>query len=239
MNIDISELGEVYPDFRVAAVTCCNLRIDEQRSEELHDVIASREEEVRRRWVGVEMGEIPGIKVWRDAYRRFGIRRGSYRSSVERLLRNCVNERALPPINAFVDVYNVVSLTHVLPAGANDLSCVKGCLCYRYAAKGDTFHDLADSGEPVDNPPNEGEVVLADDEKVLCRRWNWRQDSRSLIQPTTREAVVVIEDNGCGNIEAAVDDLVDLLGYFCRADAAITTATAEDPRLELRQPAPA
>ncbi len=236
MKIDISELGETFPEFQVAVVMCDGLQIDQRRSEELHDLIAAREEETRRRWVGVDLAEVPGIKVWREAYRRFGIKRTSYRSSVERLLKNCVAERALPNINAFVDIYNTVSLTHVLPLGADDLSFVTGNMSYRYSRDGDTFHDLADDGDPVDNPPKEGEVVLADDEKILCRRWNWRQDARSLISCDTSQAVVVVEDNGCGTSEGAVEDLVDLLGYFCGGRVAVTTASASDPTLDLRRP---
>lgn len=236
MKISISELGERFPDFQVAAVACDGLGIEEGRSEELHDLIAEREEEVRRHWAGISLADIPGIRVWRRAYREFGIKRTSYRSSVERLMKNCVGERALPNVNAFVDIYNIVSLTHVLPLGANDVAFLEGDIAYRYARPGDTFHDLANGGEAIDNPPKDGEVVLADDAKILCRRWNWRQDARSLISGGTTQALVVVEDNGCGGVEAAIDDLVDLLGYFCNGRTAVTKATAEDPALELSWP---
>ena len=46
------------------------------------------------------------------------------------------------------------------------------------------------------DPPKAGEVVYADEEKVLCRRWNWRQDARSVIRPDTRRAVVTLQGNG-------------------------------------------
>ena len=42
---------------------------------------------------------------------------------------------------------------------------------------------MADSEEP--EAPKAGEVVYADAAHVLCRRWNWRQDARSLITPAT------------------------------------------------------
>lgn len=236
MRIDISELSERFPDFRVATVLCDGLEVEARRSEELHDLIAEREEEARRHWAGVDLAEIPGIRVWRRAYREFGIKRTSYRSSVERLLKNCLAERALPSINSFVDIYNTVSLTHVLPLGADDVAFVEGDIAYRYARAGDTFLDMANGGEAADNPPKDGEVVLADDAKVLCRRWNWRQDARSLISCGTARALVVIEDNGRGGLDAAVADFRDLVGYFCKGRAAVTVATAEDPIRELSWP---
>lgn len=238
MRIDISELGERFPDFQVAVVLCDGLTIEEARPEELHEIIAEREEAARLRWAGYEMTDIPGIKVWRDAYKEFGIKRTSYRSSVERLLKNCMSERAMPGVNSFVDLYNAVSLSHVMPLGADDLSLLVGNVSYRYAREGDTFHDMANDGgvDPENDPPKDGEVVLADDEKLLCRRWNWRQDARSLISTDTDRAIIVVEDNGCGGLEDAVDDLIDLVGYFCGGRSAVTTAKAAEPTLDLRWP---
>ena len=60
-----------------------------------------------------------------------------------------------------------------------------------------------------------GEVVYADAAHVLCRRWNWRQDARSLITPQTARAVVTVQANGAGDVAAGADDLVDLIGKFC------------------------
>src|SRR2546423_1477423 len=60
-----------------------------------------------------------------------------------------------------------------------------------------------------------GEVVYADATKVLCRRWNWRQDARSLITPETRQAIVTLQANGAGDVEAAAADLAELIGTFC------------------------
>ena len=46
--------------------------------------------------------------------------------------------------------------------------------------QGDTFLDMAaEAGEDPNDPPKPGEVVYADAAKVLCRRWNWRQDART------------------------------------------------------------
>jgi DNA/RNA-binding domain of Phe-tRNA-synthetase-like protein len=62
----------------------------------------------------MELADIPGVAAWRKAYRAFGIKRTSYRSSVERLMKNALADRPLPEINAFVDAYNaVVTATRV------------------------------------------------------------------------------------------------------------------------------
>lgn len=237
MHLDISELTAAFPDFRVAAVVFDRLSIGEDRPAELAAAVAAREAEARRSWQATELSEIPGVAAWRRAYRAFGIKKTSYRSSVERLMKNLLAEWPLPAINAFVDAYNVVSLAHVLPIGADDLDSVAGDIAFRYARPGDSFLDIAggEAGEdtPGEDPPKDGEVVYADAGKVLCRRWNWRQDGRSLVTPATRRAVVTIQSNGSGSVEDAAADLVTLIASACGGSAAIAVAERSRPRVEI------
>ncbi|HVY20318.1 MAG TPA: phenylalanine--tRNA ligase beta subunit-related protein [Bauldia sp.] len=229
MNLNITGVAGDFPAFRVAAVVARGLAIPPDRPRELAEIIAEREAACRARWGGTELSAIPGIAVWRAAYRAFGIKKTSYRCSVERLVKNVLAERPLPAINAFVDAYNAVSLAHVMPLGADDLAFVAGDVAFRRSQPSDTFLDMAggEEGEgsgPVSDPPKEGEVVYADAEKVLCRRWNWRQDARSLVTPATTAAIVTVQTNGEGDLEAAVADLRDLIGRFCGGSVTVAIA---------------
>jgi DNA/RNA-binding domain of Phe-tRNA-synthetase-like protein len=237
MRIDISEVVDQFPDFSVAAIVARGLSIPASRPADLQALIADRETAARAKWTGTELSEIPGIAVWRRAYRSFGIKKTSYRSSVERLVKNILADRSLPEINAFVDAYNAVSLTHVMPAGADDLAKVVGDVAFRFSRVGDSFLDMSGSedegGAPGFDPPKVGEVVYSDAEKVLCRRWNWRQDARSLVTPATRDAIVTIQFNGAGDLEAAVADFVGLVGRFAGGSATVTIADHSRPAMEL------
>lgn len=229
MLFDISEIAPNFPEFRVAVLTAFAIDIRGTRSPELAAYIAEWERKTRERWGGTELSAIPGIAAWRRAYRAFGIKKTSYRSSVERLVKNVLAGSALPAINPFVDAYNAVSLRHVLPSGADDLDLVRGGLSFRYARTGDDFRDMGaldESGEPLADPPKAGEVVYADAEKVLCRRWNWRQDARSAIRPMTKRAVVTLQENGEGDAEAAANELAALLRDECGGSFAITVLHA-------------
>jgi DNA/RNA-binding domain of Phe-tRNA-synthetase-like protein len=200
------------------------MAIPSARSPALQTFVAECSEAARARYGGTELSAIPGIAAWRRAYRAFGIKKTSYRSSVERLMKNALAGAALPGINPFVDAYNAISLKHVLPAGADDLDRVSGDLGFRFARPGDDFRDMGAldaSGAPLADPPKDGEVVYADGEKVLCRRWNWRQDARSAIRPETRRAVVTLQANGEGDPRAAADELVALLSTECGGKYAV------------------
>lgn len=236
MLIDISEIADRFPDFRVAVVVGTGLSIAARRSAALDELIGDYEMECRQRWAGTALSEIPGIAVWRQAYRSFGIKRTSYRSSVERLVKNALAGRSLPAINSFVDAYNAVSLRHVMPAGADDLDHVVGDLVFRFSRAGDSFVDMAadaGGGAGAFDPPKDGEVVYADREKVLCRRWNWRQDARSLVTPPTTRAVVTLQYNGAGDFEAAVDDLMALIGRFTGGTTRLAVADRARPTVEI------
>ena len=239
MKLDISDIADDFPAYRVAVIVATGLTIPAERPAALDDEIGQRSLQARERWAGYELSEIPGIAVWRKAYKQFGIKKTSYRCSVERLVKNALAGRELPAINPFVDAYNAVSLAHVFPAGADDLDQVTGDLAFRYAREGDSFIALGRAGEGED-PPKPGEVVYADAAKVLCRRWNWYQDHRSPVSPATKRAVLTIQDNGMGSaggegdLAAAVDDAVGLIGTWCGGRCAVAYASASEPSVELQ-----
>jgi DNA/RNA-binding domain of Phe-tRNA-synthetase-like protein len=239
MLFDISEIAPTFPEFRVAVLVAVDIEVRPGRSEHLNAFIADCEREARERWAGTELSAIPGVAAWRRAYRAFGIKKTSYRSSVERLMKNVLAGTALPAINGFVDAYNAVSLKHVLPSGADDLDRVHGGLAFRYSRAGDDFRDMGaldEKGEPLFDPPKQGEVVYADSQKVLCRRWNWRQDARSGIGGVTRRAIVTLQQNGAGDAEAAAKELAALIEQECGGRSAITVLDSVRSSVELAIP---
>jgi DNA/RNA-binding domain of Phe-tRNA-synthetase-like protein len=216
-SLTIAELTDRFADFRVALVVAENLSVGEARSALLNGEIEAIEAECRRRWSGVELSAIPGVAAWRAAYKGFGIKRTSYRSSVERLIKRVLAGGALPPVNALVDLYNAVSLQSGLCLGCDDLDRIEGDLAFRFSRASDTFVDMgAEPGEDPDDPPKVGEVVYADSSHVLCRRWNWRQDARSAVSTQTRRAALTVQSNGFGEVEEAAGRLVALIERECR-----------------------
>jgi DNA/RNA-binding domain of Phe-tRNA-synthetase-like protein len=230
VSLTIAELVEAFPDFRVAVLVCDNLAIPQARPPALDALIAEREVAARARYGGTELADIPGIAAWRAAYKGFGIRKTSYRCSVERLMKNALAERPLPAINAFVDAYNAVSLSSVACIGADDLGKAAGPFAFRFSRGSDTFIDMgAEAGEDPNDPPKPGEVIYAGASHVLCRRWNWRQDARSIITSATSRAILTIQTNGWGDLDAAVADATDLLGRFCGAQVSAAIADRNRP----------
>ena len=149
------------------------------------------------------------VEAWREAYRGFGVNPKRARPSVDALLRRA----ELPGINRAVDAYNTVSVRHGLPIGGEDLDAYDGPARLVRADGSEPF-DTVKNGEPVVEHPEPGEVVWRDDAGVTCRRWNWRQCTRTHITEHTKNALFILErlePYPLEHLTAAGDELAALL----------------------------
>lgn len=231
--LDISEVVRDFPNVRIALAIASDLSIAAERTPPLDALVAETERQLAERLAGGDLAAVPEIKVWREAYKAFGVKKTSYRSSVERLLKNLQRGGSLPRVNRLVDLYNTVSALHLMPIGADDLDRVTSPLAFRYARAGDTFFALGDASMAAD-PPKPGEIVYADAEKCLCRRWNWYQDARSAVTATTARAVLTVQaltPLSAAPLDAAAGQLTDLITKLCGGRVAWAVADAHTPRI--------
>lgn len=140
-----------------------------------------------------DLGEVPQIAAWRAAYQSFGVRPRQARSSVEALARRATS--GLPRIDRLTDTYNAISVLHLMPIGGEDLRAYVGAPTLTLATGQEAFDTTAD-GEPVVDHPTPGEVIWRDDVGVTCRRWNWRQCTRTRLTTSTTDALFIIDGLG-------------------------------------------
>lgn len=133
----------------------------------------------------------PHVAAWHDAYRAFGAKPQRTAPSVDALWKRA-RTTGLPRVNWLVDVYNAVSVRHVLPVGGEDLAHYDGDIRLVRATGTEPF-DTTKDGAPFNDPPAPGEVAWADARGVTCRRWNWRQGTRTRLTETSTEALFLLE----------------------------------------------
>ena len=138
-GLDISEVLVDFPETRVALIVARDLETGRARPPALDAALAEVEAEVAAFLANQALAEVPELQVWRVAYKAFGVKKTSYRSSVERLLKQIQQGRGLPRVSALVDCYNAVSTRHRLPIGADDLDQLAGGLAFRRARPEDDF----------------------------------------------------------------------------------------------------
>jgi DNA/RNA-binding domain of Phe-tRNA-synthetase-like protein len=181
-------------------------------SDEPSDAALLRAEaSARERLAGEPPEALPQIAAWRDAFLAFGVKPRQARSSVEALLRRV--DSGLPRIDRLTDLYNAVSIEHLLPVGGEDYDRYTGP-ARLVRANGDEPFDTITDGEPTTIHPDPGEVVWRDDAGVTCRRWNWRQCVRTRLTPDTTNALFILDAMDpltTDALHAASRDLVDRL----------------------------
>jgi DNA/RNA-binding domain of Phe-tRNA-synthetase-like protein len=131
------------------------------------------------------------ISTWHAAYRAFGTNPRRSRPSVEALMRRVRKSGTLPSISSAVDTYNGISVLSGLPAGAFDLDHITGDIHIRYGRPANQFEPLGEPGEW--ESVNVGEVVYADDETILTRHWNHRDCNKTMLMPSSRNAIFMLE----------------------------------------------
>lgn len=147
--------------------------------------------QLRADYTAKPLSELPKIAAWRNAYRTFGVKAKDYPSSIEALLKRAVKGEDIGTINPLVDIYNYVSLTHLLPAGGEDLAAMQGDLYLTYAAADEV--PVTVLGRSEQQAPAPGEVIYKDAVGTICRRWNWREVARTIITGDTQDCILVLE----------------------------------------------
>ncbi|MFE7902237.1 B3/4 domain-containing protein [Streptomyces sp. NPDC057424] len=160
--------------------------------------------------------EDPHMAAWRETYTAFGSKPSRTRNSAEALAKRALSEAGLPRINLLVDLYNAISVAHLIPVGGEDADRIQGGMRLIRATGEEDFVTVA-GGEGTVEHPDVGEVVWRDDAGVTCRRWNWRQGPRTRLTEQTTSGIFLLEGltpMRVAEVAAAAAELAELLSKF-------------------------
>ena len=225
-------LFEKYPGVHIGVLVGRGLR---------NPPVDTRVEEAKREAVNALKAKVgdgpvsrhPYIASWREMYRSFKTKAADYNPSVEALVRRALKKGVLPRINVAVDAYNAVSVRHLVPMGGFDLDKVRGDIQLRLSEGGETFTPL---GPAAPEETYQGEVVYADDERILTRRWNYRDCEETKIAVGTVNVVMFVDGSpGIPRsvVEEALRDLEDLLRASCDGEYKRSALGGRDSELDL------
>lgn len=176
----------------------------------------------------------PRIDNWREAFRSLGIKPSEYRSSVEALVRRVMNGHQIPAINAIVDICSIISLRYLIPAGSHALDRVKSDITLRHASGREIFHPL---GSTESEHPEPDEIIFAEENEVLTRRWVWRQSTHTLTELDSRHIAVNLDalpPVDKEEIHKAGNELADLVGGFCGGETELFVLDQTNPKIILQ-----
>lgn len=222
---------DLFPDatIAIAVVRGIDNRVDDP---EIWPMLEVEIERARQATEGAEISQLPAVAPWRGAFATFGVKPSKYRSSIESMLRSAQSGR-LRSINPLVDLYNTISLRHLLPVGGEDLAAVAGDIRLTRAHGDEHFVPL---GSDAPEPPPAGAVIYRDDQGVICSCWNWREAERTMLTAETTDAVLVIESIpplDPDGARVAIDDLAALVTRHLGGTAQVEVLDADGPVVEL------
>lgn len=181
----------------------------------LHAAYTAEQQAVLARLGSQPLSEVPSLAAWRGAFRAFGVEPTQYRSAAEALLRRLTKKGDIPAINTLVDLGNLVSIRYALPVAVFDTRQLDGAVTVQFASGTERFLPL---GETAAEQPTAGEVIFADAaQRVVARRWCWRQSDDSAARDATTDAIITVEAHHADNraeIDAALADLLRLLAAY-------------------------
>ncbi len=202
---------------------------------DLTERLRQAEADLRARLKPEDVTAHPRLAAWREAYRALGMKPADFRPSIEALARRALKGDPLPSISALVDLGNLLSLQFLLPVGAHAIDQVTHDLALRPANGDETFEPF---GGQASEHPLSGEVIFAEADIVLTRRWTWRQARHTLVTPET--TAVEINLDGLPPVAPAevaqiCDQAANLVRQYCGGAARWAILSQETPRVRLKE----
>jgi len=228
------EIFSLFPEYRRGVVQAYDVKNTESPPG-LIEMLRTAEESVCDRLNLEELTAHPRIASWREAFRKAGIKPSEFRASIEAMARRVLRHQELPSINALVDIGNILSLQHLLPVGSHAIDRITENIALRHASGEEEFVPLG--SEKVEHPAS-GEIILAEGNHVLTRRWSWRQGRHTLTLPAT----TAVEFNVDGlppvprsGVEEICLELMELVKKFCGGQMRHEIIERQNPRIALKR----
>ncbi|OGP88195.1 MAG: hypothetical protein A2156_03820 [Deltaproteobacteria bacterium RBG_16_48_10] len=207
------ELFDLLPDLAIGVVVATGVD-NSQPSTEIEHLLLQTVEELQKSFHAEKVQEHPRIKPWRAAFSKLGISGSKFPSSIESMVRRILRGDPFPKINPLVNLYNSISLKHLVPMGGHDLDTLEGNLSLRFAEGWEPFTPMG-GGERITVP--RGELVYRDDQEVLTRNWVWRQCEKDKTTEETRNIFIpvdVLGEVGREQSEEIIQKLTDLIPRY-------------------------
>ncbi|MFW9834742.1 MAG: B3/4 domain-containing protein [Candidatus Thorarchaeota archaeon] len=145
-------------------------------------------EEIRSHLTLEAVKDDPIFRSYRDLYWTFGMDPTKQRVSSEAVLRRILKGLNLWRISDIVDIINLASAYHKIPIGLVDVANLKGDLVIRIAHKGEVFQRIGGTSIVCRGR----EIVVADDEKIVCFGYATHDSEHTMITKASRKALVLL-----------------------------------------------
>lgn len=132
------------------------------------------------------------LAAWADTFRQFGAKPQRTPCSADALRKRVLRDGTLAGIDPVVDLYNAISIQYALPIGGENFDAYVGAP-HLTIAEGSELFDTMKDGSVAHESAEKGEVIWRDKLGVTCRRWNWRQGTRTRLDSSAKRMWFILE----------------------------------------------
>jgi lysyl-tRNA synthetase class 2 len=211
------EVFQMFPNFCRAVVVASGIN-NSGPCPELEERLMEQQERMRLD-ASLDPATHPRLLAWKDAYRQFGSNPNKFTPSIVFLAKQVKSGKTVRSISPAVDAFNLISMKYLVPSGGDDMDSLEGDVTLGRAKADETFAPIF-SPEAIEHP-DAGEIIYVNrqTQRVLCRRWNWRNADFSKLRPETRNLAINVDGMlpaiSQSEIEAAAEELGQLLSQYC------------------------
>jgi DNA/RNA-binding domain of Phe-tRNA-synthetase-like protein len=229
-----NEMRRTYPKMSIGIVVAKNA-LNSSYSVELKAFVHETFMECSRNYQTVDtINTLSAIKMWREVYRSFGANPKKKKPTVESLLARTIRNNYIPSINPIVDAYLCAEIETLLPIGGYDLKKISGDIVLRFSLGNEAFMGV---GAKTDEYTNAGEIVYADNDRILTRCWNYRDCEKCKIDTHTNDFALFVEDPlgtiDLDSLKKTMEKISSYLSRFCGADCELMLMERNDLELEI------
>jgi len=229
-----SAIREKYPDLRIGLVVAKNVN-NATYQEGLEEYARGIFLKFARKFEDPKDFEgNKNILAWREIYRSFGINPKKKKPTAESLLVRTIRSEYIPHISPAVDAYLCAETAHYLPIGGYDLERISGDIVLRFSRGNENFMGVgAESAEVT----NDGEVVYADNDRILTRCWNYRDSDFSKIDTGTSTLALFSEaplaEITDDEVKETVEQISANLQKFCGAQCVVMFLSSQENEITI------
>ncbi len=238
MKLTLSpKMVQRFPEYTMYTIVAKGIANDSV-PDELAALLAEAAAQVRTTVDAASYLAHPRLASWRAAFARFGADPDAYPPSVQHLVDLALQGAEIAQGTPVVALLNLISLKYLVPCGADDLGRVVGDFGVRLALGDEIFVPI---GSNEVEPVEPGEVIYADQRKVMARRWVWRQGEHTKVTAQTTDVTInidILPPATPAEGEAAVQELMGLLRRFCGGEISYNVLDASHREAEVVPPAP-
>lgn len=234
IKVDRSVLEKLGQDSKIYFAVVEGLKYDSKLAVSLASEFKEFQADLRKKHEQDNYLASPVFAAWDEAFSALGLDESGVEVSLANMLERIVKQKKdLVSVHPLVDFYNMFVLREQIPMGAYDLDRLNGDVSLLLSDGKEKFLQL---GKKDFVHPEVGEVILRDDDEVMCRYWVWKQSETTKIRISTKNVLLRFEVQGIDQKvaqEAIENFLKDLKARFNVKNTKLHVLSLEHPEAEV------